>query len=89
MNTWNYRIIEYPKDKKTKIACFMIHEVYYDNGKIVSYTCNSVKALGETAEELIADLNMMLEATKKPVLKLKELDKEIKKNNKKRIGGKK
>lgn len=63
---WNYRVI-----KKQEIsgdeACYQIHEVYYDReGKIETWTCDSVEPSGESLEELCADCSHFSKALQKP-----------------------
>lgn len=59
---WNYRVVSSEDG-------YSIHEVYYKaDGSIEAYTLNPVNSYGETAEELKADLEMMLAAFNKPVL---------------------
>jgi len=63
--TWNYRIVKYNSED----PMFGLHEIYYDkNGKPDSRT-ETPMVVGETPEEVIAALEMALEACKtKPVL---------------------
>jgi hypothetical protein len=69
--TWNYRIC---KDKDG----YTIREVYYNNGtdEIGSWTADPVEPFGETKEELIENLAMMMAAVIHPVI---DLDKQEKK----------
>jgi siroheme synthase (precorrin-2 oxidase/ferrochelatase) len=77
---WNYRVVEYPPFKPTNEKTFMIHEVYYRKDKIVAYSTNGMAPHGTTAEELKRDLEKMVAAYEKPVLKLSKMQKEIEKN---------
>lgn len=74
--TWNYRIIKYDTNKN---IVYRIHEVFYDEkGKIEGFTEDAVFAQGETVDELISDLQMMINDAKKyPILSLKELNKQL------------
>ena len=71
--TWNYRM-HYNKKAKQ----FEIREVYYRDGVPWYMTATAVEPIGDTREELIADMNEMLRATEKPLFKgqLKEEGKE-------------
>lgn len=62
--SWNYRVMSLDGGKS-----FGIHEVYYDDeDKPKAYTLNSVRAFGESIEELKIDISRMLKATEKPIL---------------------
>lgn len=71
---WEHRIIEHDTVKN---VYFAIHEVFYDEaGKIVSWTEKPVDIIGDSKEEVIKIVKMMLEDSYKPVLseaKLSEL----------------
>ena len=61
---WNYRII-----KNTQFSTYAIHEVYYkEDGSIEGSTESPVYVLGETIDELRADIGYMQDAFTKPVL---------------------
>jgi hypothetical protein len=60
--TWNYRIIKYKKS-------FVIYEVYYEKGKIVGWTPHGLPS-GETVSELMQDIDLMLQAQERPILKV-------------------
>lgn len=76
--SWNYRVVEYysnenpgnfdiPEEEK---YFYHIHEVYYDEeGNIQAWSENPDHPFGLTDNELKEDLNKMLEAFNKPVLK--------------------
>jgi diadenosine tetraphosphate (Ap4A) HIT family hydrolase len=59
LSHWNYRIVRH------KIAggeYYRVHEVYYaKDGKLVIIAKDPEAAFGETPDELIADLELMLE----------------------------
>ena len=58
MSTWNNRIIRHKSDSGDWYA---IHEVYYDNeGKTTAWTVNAQEPFGESVDELISSLKMML-----------------------------
>ncbi len=82
MSYWNYRVVE--KNIKDKIDCsemeyenvsYSIHEVYYDkDGNITMWSAESIIAYGEgCVKDLKADLEYMLEACSKPILKESDL----------------
>jgi hypothetical protein len=87
--TWNYRIIKYPKTKNNPETYFQIHEVYYKDGKIISYTRDGIKPFGTTKDEILSDMQLMQKAADAPVLTINKLDEEIKKNSEKITRGKK
>ena len=70
---WNYRVIKY--DDADEVF-FQIHEVYYnEDNEIEAYTEEPMVPFGETQEELIAELEMMINDAKKyPALSKKELE---------------
>lgn len=76
--TWNYRVIKYDTDKD--VIC-RIHEVFYnENRDIEGFTKEAVFPQGESLEELISDLQLMIgDARKNPVLSLKELNEKFSK----------
>jgi len=56
--TWNYRIFRHTEGENTWYA---IHECHYDDeGNIEGYTLEPETPIGETIEELRADLEYML-----------------------------
>jgi hypothetical protein len=64
--TWNYRVINHRgADPYTAI-----HEVYYDkDGKVVGWTENPVRFVGDDKDDLISTIEMALEdAKKRPAL---------------------
>jgi hypothetical protein len=80
--SWNYRVIKH--DEKETVY-YNIHEVYYDKkGKVDGISLENIAPMGETKEEVIEDLKIMLnDANKHPVLSMTELEKRWKKNDKK------
>ena len=73
MSHWNYRVIKHDTDEN---IVYQVHEVYYnDRGEIDGFTEDAVHASGESFEELLSDLDMMVkDAKNRPVLSLKELN---------------
>lgn len=58
---WNYRVVSLDED------VLKVVEVYYDStGKIAGW-CEG-EPLGETVDQLTADLDLMREAVRRPVL---------------------
>lgn len=71
MGTWNYRVLKHTPEKGH--TYYAIHEVYYaDDGATNGHTENAVWPVGETIEELRADINRMLLALDRPVIKATE-----------------
>lgn len=69
---WNYRVIEHVE---CGITTMQIHEVYYDSeGKPSTLTVNAVCPLGETLEELKADVENYNKAMNAPVLKASDFE---------------
>lgn len=69
--TWNYRIIKKADPEAgPEGAGYYIHEVYYNNsGEICGLAQPPSFPFGETLEELLHDLEIMLEDAKnKPIL---------------------
>jgi len=61
--TWNYRMLKVAED------AYSIIEAFYDEeGEIKSWTEAAVAPSGDTKEELILDLKMMLHAQSLPVV---------------------
>ena len=77
--TWNYRIIKHrcPSRITTgEIEWFQIHEVYYDkDGKIELWSAEGCLPSGETKEELMADVEMMMQAFDRPILNAEDMPK--------------
>lgn len=76
--TWNYRVIKHDTNKD---VTYRIHEVFYSESKdIEGFTKEAVFPQGESLEELISDLRLMIgDARKNPVLSLKGLNKKFSK----------
>ena len=73
---WDYRVILYDSDEN---HCYKIHEVFYDErGEIIAVTEEAIEAMGDTLEDLVADLLLMAQAAEKPVLSRRELDQFLK-----------
>ena len=68
---WNYRIVS---EQAPEGEFLQLYEIYYDDGKIIGMLENPSKPYGENVDELQADVNHMLEAFRKPVLKLEDLE---------------
>ena len=68
---WNYRIVS---EQAPEGEFLQLYEIYYDDGKIIGMVENPSKPYGESVDELQADVNHMMEAFRKPVLKLEELE---------------
>lgn len=72
--SWDYRVIRAAAAECEEGYDFAIYECYYDhNGKIWGLTEEPVNPYGESQEELTKDLQLMLEATTKPILNISEL----------------
>jgi hypothetical protein len=64
--TWEYRVVK-KIDRFGRIS-YSIHEVYYEDDTIVTITETPSLPIGESEEELLLDLNLMLRALKKPTI---------------------
>lgn len=82
MSYWNYRVVE--NNIKGKIDCseivydntsYSIHEIYYDeDDNITMWSDTSVSPYGEgCVKDLEVDINFMLAACSKPILKESDL----------------
>lgn len=76
MSYWNYRVVK--KDVTDKIKCsemdyesvyYEIHEIYYDDNHNVTFWSDTSTCPYGDLEDLKADLEYMLEACSKPILK--------------------
>ena len=68
MSHWNYRIIR-KYHKESDSSTYQIHEVYYDDEKMIEgWTQSPVEPMGESLEELSNDIAHFLKAFEKPVL---------------------
>jgi hypothetical protein len=75
MSHWNYRVVKRCSPDHPDEPAYQIHEVYYnDQGEPDAFTVDAVAPLGETPEELKADLQAMLRALDAPVLEYAVLD---------------
>jgi hypothetical protein len=69
--SWDYRIIEITGSDGEPY--YEIHDVYYKRtGTVKMWSADAISPGGCTPDELKWDLENMLEATKRPILKLKE-----------------
>ena len=68
---WNYRIVS---EQAPEGEFLQLYEVYYDDGKIIGMLEKPSTPYGESLDELQADINHMVEAFRRPVLKLKDLE---------------
>lgn len=66
--SWNYRVIEHHDTDGNPY--YQIHEVYYDPSDVISWSVDAIEPLGESVEDLREDLEAMLAAFHKPVLRL-------------------
>lgn len=57
--SWDYRAVKHPVQK-----WYSVKEVYYTDGKIDGWAQDSMEAGGETVEELIQELELMLKDVK-------------------------
>ena len=71
MMTWNYRIVS---EKAPEGEFLQLYEIYYDDGKIIGMLEKPSNPYGESLDELQADVNHMMEAFKKPVLSMEDLE---------------
>ena len=68
---WNYRIVS---EQAPEGEFLQMYEIYYDDGKIIGMLEKPSSPYGESLDELQADMNHMIEAFRKPVLKLEDLE---------------
>lgn len=72
--TWNYRIMK--KKNSEGSFDFGIYEVYYDeNGKVSSWTQESMTPVCSSSDDLEYEIKVMMEAFKKETLEFKEEEK--------------
>jgi hypothetical protein len=69
--TWNFRIVK-SIDSANRVS-FRIHEVYYQEEKIVTVSETPATPAGECVLDLEGEIRAMLEAFDKPVLNYKDL----------------
>ena len=78
--SWNYRVAHRPG---SVVPSYGIYEVYYDNDfDIAMYSKDPISPFGDTAEELEADVTMMLHAFNEVPLNLNHVDYMIKQKEK-------
>ena len=76
MSTWHYQILKHDLDKDERLHYYVLHEVF---NKPRDWTAEGIMPIGDTVEELIHDLEMMLaDAKKYKVLSLEKLEKRYK-----------
>ncbi len=69
--TWDYRVVLRTVGDESVYA---IHEVYYDDDEtITGYTENSVSPQGDTFEDLVKDLQLMIRGTEKSLVRWEDL----------------
>lgn len=69
MTTWEYRVVRHTC-KEDRFLWFAVYEVYSNGGKL-SWTVDHKAPIGDSVDELRADLKMMLKACDRPVLEEK------------------
>ena len=80
--TWNYRIIK-RKCSETGEVYYGLNEVFYtEQGKLMAYSEND-EVIGDTPEEIIQTLKMMLKDAKKnqPIITQEDFYKKDKEND--------
>lgn len=80
MSYWNYRVVEkvlskHEHDTSYDTTVYEVHEVYYDeDDNITMWSAEPIAGYGEGDwRDLKADLEYMLEACNKPILKESDL----------------
>ena len=80
MSYWNYRVVEKDVTNKVKRSemdyenvYYELHEVYYDDDHNVTFWSDTSTCPFGDLEDLKADLEYMLEACSKPILKESDL----------------
>jgi len=63
--SWTYRILVH---NVLGEQVFRVHEVYYSEGKPVSYTQNPVSVEGESIDDVLLVLDRMKRCTERPIL---------------------
>ena len=66
--TWNYRVVRTKAEASEGGYCFAIHEVYYEDGEMTSWTVNAIPAMGDCLMDVSWALDRMKEALAKPIL---------------------
>ena len=63
LNMWNNRIIKHEKDYT---VLYSVHEVFYsENGGVNGYTEDPITILGETVEDVILQLQIIMQDIEK------------------------
>lgn len=74
---WTYQLLRYKYEKQ---LTYVLHEVYYKNGKIWAWTEDGATIVGNTKKEIEECIKMMeRDARKNPVLDADILESESKK----------
>lgn len=69
MGHWNYRVIRHQLSAGLGHVSYAIHEVHYDNqGNPIALTENPVKLVADSPTDLLADIELMREAARRPTL---------------------
>ena len=76
MGTWEYRVVERitSRPHMDDAVWHEIIEVYYDDDGKLDATSDKICPAGDTVEDLIEDLELMLAATNKPVISHEEFN---------------
>lgn len=62
--SWNYRVCRDQGQRQGDYVSYSIREVYYDDdGKVLGWTATPATLLGDTPEEIKADLELILKDT--------------------------
>lgn len=64
--SWNYRVIRSRDGDHDHV--YYIHEVHYENDKIVGWSANPATVMSDTRDGLLGVLIMMASAVSKPIL---------------------
>lgn len=67
MRNWNYRVLKF-HDKESGEDFYGIHEVHYEDGKVVGVSETPAKATAENPIALGWVLDMFKQALEKPIL---------------------
>jgi hypothetical protein len=71
VSTWNYRVVRRLNGDTEE---YDIREIYYDEaGEITMWTQEPIGPNGTSREELMADVELMMEASFRPVLNYADL----------------
>lgn len=67
--SWNYRVVRHKYDATSESDWYAIHEVYYDaGGDIHMWAPEPHWPMGNDAEDLLGEMELMRQAFDKPVL---------------------